>query len=388
MVFADLSDYKKFIVARWAYSVGEPVMSDAEYQKLLEMIQVTRPDDEYVKRTWSDDPCPTQLLQLIGRTDLIHKVVLTDRTVSIKSLGSFAEVQRDLYYITEPGTLSMKHDGWNIQANYFGGKLVNIVTRGRSSDAVDVSKLSNRVPQNIPITDKVKVVLELTCPKRHFPFCASKFGNVSERTAVSTLLSKSEYLHLLEMHAIDVHGITVTPTEKFKLLQSWGFEIPTWYEVVTYDDLLVALQQLNVDAASYGSPTDGVVYDGEIRRALRVLHWEEPIYQSFVVGYKEMYGANRISPSIVIEPVLRKGINQRRVNITNWQRIMLFNLRPGAPVAFRIASDSNAAFDEETTRLLHKTYEGRWEDFQEMVRENERLAREQWSQYVSSPAQA
>lgn len=383
MVYNELTDYHKFIVARWAYSVGEPIISDPEYQLLLEAMQATRPNDEYVLRSWSDDPCPVALLKTIGREDLIHKVILTDRTTSIKSLGSFAAIQSDLYSIDCSGTLSMKHDGWNIQVNYYDTKLVNVHTRGRASDAVDVSILNKRLPKNIPHEGKVKVVLELTCSKKNFLICAQKFGNVSERSAVSTLLAHPECECLLDFHAIDIHGIDVSPAEKFKLLESWGFPVPLWYAVENYSDLLTALEQLSLEAPKYAWPTDGAVYDGDIRRALRVLHWEEPIYQSYVTGYLEQYGANRISPSIYIEPILRKGTNQRRVNITNWQRIMLFNLQPGAPVAFRVASESNAAFDEEATKLLHKTYEGRWEEFQELVKENERLARERWSQYIS-----
>lgn len=383
MGYNELSDYHKFIVSRWAYSVGEPIISDPEYQLLLEAMQATRPDDEYVQRSWSDDPCPTGLLKTIGREDLINKVTLTDKTASIKSLGSFAVIQSELSLVEKPGTLSMKHDGWNVQANYYNGKLVNVHTRGRSSDVVDVSKLSRFVRPTIPFEGRVKIVFELTCPKSSFSFCARTFGNVSERSAVSTLLAHPEHLDKLALHAIDIHGVTVEPENKFKVLKELGFETPMWYRVETYDDVMNALEQLSNEKAQYEFPTDGAVYDGDVRRALRVLAWEEPIYKSYVTGYLEQYGANRISPSICIEPVLRNGTNQRRVNITNWQRIMMFNLQPGAPVAFRVASESNAAFDEQATRLLHETYKGRWEEFQELVKENERLARERWSQYIS-----
>ena len=136
----------------------------------------------------------------------------------------------------------------------------------------------------------------------------------------------------------------------------------------------------------YSEPTDGLVYDGEIRRAIRLWAWEEPIYYSFVTGYLEQYGPYRISPSILIEPILRKGTTQRRISLTNWQRIMVFNLQPGAPVAFRIASSADAVFDEEATRLVQKQWDGKWEEYQKMIRENEEIQRCQRQLYLNGYA--
>lgn len=384
MGFNDLSPYNKYIVSRWAYSVGKPVISDAEYQILRDTMKQMYPTDVYVTRTWSDDPCPVELLQQIGRKDLIETVTLTDRTTSIESLGNLSEIRRDLENISTPGTLSMKHDGWNIQANYYNENLVNVHTRGRSSDVVDVSFLRERFPQKIPVGDKVKVVCELTCPKKNYLFCARTYGNVNERSAVSTLLAHPEHHDLLEFHAVDVHGISIPPDVKFNVLKAWGFETPAWFPVTTYDELLNALNTLSEEEASYGSPTDGAVYDGELRRALRVFAWEEPIFKSYVTGYLEQFAANRISPSVCICPVFRKGVNQKRVNLTNWQRIIMYDLEPGAPIAFKIASDAIAAFDEYSTKLLHDQYLGRWAEYKEMIDENERLVRTEWKQLLSS----
>lgn len=366
-----LSNKEKFILSRWAYSIGEPIISDAEYSQLLAYMQNMYPDDEYVNRSWSSDPCPVALCQKVGREDLIHKVTLSDKTESIPSLNTELEVQTELISVSKPGTLSMKHDGWNIQCNYYNGNRVNVMTRGRSSDAVDVSKLLSRMPEHIPATGKVKIVMELTVSKKDFKFCASMFHNVSERSAVSTLLSKPEYHHLLSFHAFDIHGVDLQGRCKFEVLEEWGFPVPMYFEVTTYDDILIALEQLSEANDSYGFPTDGAVYDGDKRRAIRLLAWEEPIYRSFVTGYLEQYGPYRISPSILIEPILRKGTTQRKLSMTNWQRILDYNLQLGAPVAFRIASSATADFDEESTLLLHEQWKGRWDEYAEMIKENE-----------------
>lgn len=370
--FQSLSDREKFIVARWAYSVGNPIISDAEYTLLLNYMKSSFPNDEYVLRSWSSDPCPTELLKSIGRDDLIHSVILSDKTESIPSLNTDYEVQAELGNVSKPGTLSMKHDGWNIQVNYYNGYIINVVTRGRSCDAIDVSRIQSMFPATIPATGKIKIVCELTVSHANFAFCARMFGTVSERSSVSAVLARPEYYHLLDFHAFDVHGYTLPDDKnKFEVLASWGFKTPMWYNVTDYNSILNALQLLSDANADYASPTDGAVYDGELRRAIRLLAWEEPIYKSYVIGYLEQYGPHRISPSILIEPILRGGTTQRRISMTNWQRIIDYNLQPGAPVAFRIASSATADFDEESTRLLHKEYEGRWDEFATMVKENE-----------------
>lgn len=383
MELAQLNDRDKFIVARWAYSLGSPVMSDAEYTILLHTMEALYPDDEYVNRSWSSDPCPTELLKSIGRNDLIYKVVLMDKTESIPSLNSELELQQTLGSISGRGTLSMKHDGWNVQVNYYNGRVVNISTRGRSSDAMDVSGLCEYVPEEIPCNNVCKVVGELTVSKANFQFCARMFNNVSERAAVSTILSRPEYYHLLTFTAFDVHGYELNGKCKFELLQDWGFNTPMYEEVSDFEDLVCKMNILSNAKDAYQHPTDGLVYDGVMRRAIRLLAWEEPIYTSFVSGYLEKFGPYRISPSVLIHPVLRGGTTQRQVSMTNWQRILDYNLQKGAPIAFRVASSATADFDEESTRLLHKQWEGNWEEFQRNVIANEEMNRCQRQMYVN-----
>lgn len=383
MEFNQLSDRDKFIVARWAYSLGESLISDAEYTLLLNYMQSTHPNDEYVNRSWSSDPCPTDLLKAINRQDLIQKVVLADKTESIPSLNTDLAVSEELKFFMGKGTLSMKHDGFNIQLNYYNGALVNIQTRGRSCDAMDVTQLKSRVPNTIPVNNQIKVVCEATVSKSNFPFCASMFGNVSERAAVSSVLARPEYVHLIDVHAFDVHGYDFGDAYKFDVLQEWGFKTPMWFKVSDYNEILMALKELSDHKDSYESPTDGAVFDGNKRRAIRLLAWEEPIYNSFVTGYLEQYNMYRISPSVLIHPVLRGGTTQRRVNITNWQRIMDYNLQLNSPIAFRVASSAVADFDEDATRLLQKQWAGRYPEYCERIKEDEEIKRCQREMYLN-----
>lgn len=374
----ELLDRDKFILARWTYSLGEPIYSDAEYTRMLQAMLVSNPDDEYVKRSWSSDPCPVELLKRIGREDLIAQVVLGDRTESIPSLNTAIDVQRKLQFFNGVGTLSMKHDGWHMQANYFNGSLVSVQTRGRYKDAINADVLRNMIPDKIPALGTIRVSMEATVGRTNYLFCASHFQSKSPRSAVSTLLANPEYIHLLSVHAFDIFGYDLKERCKFEVLQEWGFPVPKYFKVYNYSDILSCLNELSTFNTSYEYPTDGAVFDGDKRRAIRLLAWEEPIYYSFVTGYLEQYSMYRLNPSVLIYPVMRGGSTQRRVNITNWQRILDKDLCPDSPIAFRIASSSIADYDDEATRLLRIEYKGKWDEYKNKIKTDEEVKRHQW----------
>lgn len=380
--FRSLSSLDQFILSRWLYSVGDPLISNAEYTILFNTVKKEYPDSEYVHRSWSSDPCPVDLLKRLGWTDMIYKVVLTDKTESIPSLGSMLEIRKELSS-AGPGTVSMKHDGWNIQANYYNGSMVNVHTRGRSYDAMDVSALKKYLPSQIPATGSIKVVLELTVSRQNFVKCKNLYGCVSPRSAVHTLLAHPESYDLLDASAFDIHGYTMDKQNKFDVLESWGFNTPYSIKVTNFDEMIGAVHVLSDMEPEYPHPTDGAVYDGTLRRAMRILAWEEPIYLSYVEDYMEQYGPYRISPSILIYPILRKGTTQRQISMTNWQRIIDYNLAPGAPIAFRVASSATADFDEDMTKLLHEQWKDNWTEYQEQVRATEEENRIKWNSYLS-----
>ena len=382
--FMELLDREKFILARWSYSVGKPIYTDAEYTCMLNAMKATNPNDEYVNRSWSSDPCPIDLLKKVGREDLIAEVVIGDKTESIPSLNTNLDVQRELSSFQGNGTLSMKHDGWHIQANYYNGSLVNLQTRGRYKDAVNADALRSKVPATVPVQGKVRVSMEATVSNVDFLFCASQFQNVDARNAVSSVLARPEYIHLLSLHAFDIFGVDLQGRCKFEVLQEWGFETPKYYRVSNYQDILDCLQSLSDEKESYAYPTDGAVFDGGLRRAIRLLAWEEPVYYSYVTGYGEKYSMYRINPSIRIYPVMRGGVTQRQVNITNWQRILDYDLEPGSPIAFRVASSAIADFDEDATKLLRTEYAGRQEEYQQRIQQDEEIKKQQWLRMLHS----
>ena len=370
-----MSELEKFILSRWAYSVGQPFISDAEYNMLLSYMKEKYPDNEYVNRSWSSDPCPRELLIKYNMEHLIHSVMLTDRTESIESLNTWTEVEREFLSLNEEATISYKLDGWNIQFSYYNGHLVSVHSRGRSSDYVDYSNLKFNVPKEIPIKGKVTVVTEAVVSNAAFEFCKEEFGNVSQRGAVSTLLARPEYTALIEIIATNLICDEEVDHIFFKL-RSMGFKVPEFYNITNYEELLEHLKLLSDREPEYYVITDGVVVKSKHKtRAIRLLAWEQPVYQSYVKGYREEFGDYRISVQCDIFPIKLQNSTQRKVPLTNLKRIVDMNLQIGSPIAFKFVSGAIADVDEDMTRLLHKQWEGRWEDYQMKIKQEEEIKR-------------
>lgn len=368
-----MTDFSKYVIARWAYSVGKPIISDAEYTVLDRAMKAKFPDNPYCLRSWSSDPCPVYLLKEYGYEDLIQEVVLSDKTESIPSLNSHYEVRSMYGSMSKPHSVSFKIDGWNIQASYYNGTLIHVQTRGRSCDALDASALRPLLPSTIPEQGRVLVVMECSVPDKEFGWFKQHFGITSQRGAVSTALANPE--SCLDHIALHAHGVRCTSpvTDKFALLKSWGFEVPMYAWVSSFGELMDQVKAFSEYKTAYGIPTDGLVVEGDCTRALRIEGWEEPIYQSYVLGYEETYGPHSIAIQCQIYPIKLPNSVQRQLPATNLGRIVSLNLRPGAPVAFRIASSAIADLDEDSTRLLQKQWAGREEEYREMIKMNETM---------------
>ena len=374
------SKEERFILARYLYGLGleeEYGLTDTWYNALKKVIEEEGLLPEYINRTWSDDPCPIQLLKKYRMNDLITELVLTDKTQSIPSLTSEYEIYQALGGSNfKPGRMSRKFDGWNMQSSYIEtGEHAIDMSRGRSGSPIVVNDFHKLVPSKLPIDYKETVVMEAILTKRDFEILKSrhpKLDLTSPRASVRTALAHPEDIELLTCIA---HGIKSTdnPDETIRCLTEWGFKQPTYLPVNSYEDIAKNMEILAQEDIQSDEPTDGVVYwsaDGGLRYAFRVGHWEEGIYASFVEGILESPGCQVISPSIQIHPIQIGDIKQRQVNITNWARICSNRLYlPNAPIAFRYKSGANADFEEGVTARLHSYYHNKFSLYKAQVLE-------------------
>lgn len=376
-----MTDFDKYVIARWAYSIGEEFIPDYEWQMLHEKFLKDDKHKEFASTSWSHDTCPTELLREYNLTDLIRHITINqDKSESIPSINTMLEASTICNNYNEPVILSVKADGWNIQVDYYEGALIQARTRGRSSDAIQAYNIEPYLPQRIPLKGKVRVFGEGVCPNELFSLMKKQQGVVSQRNCVSTALANPIYTPMLELRTFDLEVSDKefdTQLDKLNALKECGF-LTVDYDV-SYSDHLMNVKRLSELKSQLNYITDGCVIrplkmPSQKKYALRIYDWAEPYYVSYIQGYTSKYAPLYISLQLKIFPIKTdRGSTQRIIDIDNLDRILSNNLMKGSPIAFTMKSHAIADIDINMTRLLQEKYKDRYEIFHNKIEKEEAM---------------
>lgn len=365
-----MTDLERFIIARWAYAVGEDFIGDIEYNELEKKMKVEFPDNEYCKRSWSDDPCPIDLLDKYGLTRMKKVIKLSYNSESIPAITTMAELESYFGSLNKKSRLSFKIDGWNTETNYYNGSYISGNTRGRTGNQQEANVLRDVVPAKVPFKGRVMVTGEGNIPNDKWELFQLRYSNTAQRNSVSTVIAtgESEYLTVLAFN-IDVEGGLPEGTDKYKLLNELGFKTPSFVWVHDWKSLLKGIEIMSARSKFYNYLTDGLVIENEdIQMAIRLGAWSEEVFKSYVVGYEERQGMYGKSMVVRVEPVMVRGNKREYVNITNVANIIDNDLRIGYPIAFTVRSSAISVIDVGNTRRLQKEWAGRYEDYKEIIK--------------------
>jgi hypothetical protein len=364
-----MSNVDRYIIARWCYAIGEDFIDDIEYRNVEDLVRREDPNNEYLKRSWSDDPCPIELLQKYGRTDLYRDIKFEHKSESIRSINTMTEFEDTFKYLSSPSRLSFKADGWNIQVNYYNGKPISAETRGRGGNSLNADLVRMIVPQQIPLMGRVKVTGETVIPNSKWPLFLIEFSlNTSQRSSVVTCLSNNrpEYLQFVAFNIQSED--TEILGDIYDVLTSYGFTTPYRRTVNNYAQLCSAMKLMERVDKNYDIPNDGLVIENSsYQLAIRVGHWQEEVMQSYVTEYLENHGAYGNAMKVGIKPVVYNGGTRRQVSVTNLQYILDSNLQIGAPIAFDIRSEATAVLNQTKTDELQQKWAGKYSEYREMI---------------------
>jgi hypothetical protein len=373
-----MNDFDKYILARWAYSIGQEFISDYEWSLLHQRFLKDPQTHDFAATSWSLDTCPYELLKKYNLTHWMHNVVInTNKSESIPSITTLTEASKIASSMSNV-FCSVKADGFNVQADYLDGRLICILTRGRSSDAIDASALKPVFPQTIPIKGKVRVYGEAVVPNDLFSKIQRLYSNVSQRSSVATALSKPELAKDMKVMTFYMDSDTVkfkTMSEMMDTLYRCKFDTVTF--LTTAFDVMNTVKKLSDIKNTLGYLTDGCVVrpnelPSESKYAFRIYNWAEPYYKSFVTGYRYSNAPLYFGIQLQIYPVKTAiGSTQSVLDIDNIERILSNNLYKDSPVAFVMRSHAIADIDLDMTRQLQLIYRDNSQEYLDLIRQEE-----------------
>lgn len=363
MIVEDLTE--RYILSRWMYLMGEPLLSDPEYDRTEREFKSAFPESQYSNRPWAFDECPTELLKKYGREDLICNPTMGYAAESIYSINNEIEFNQVFSGLKLKSRLSFKIDGWNTRVSYYNGRIVKVESRGRSGNNLSMNNIYKLFPQSVPYKGRVAVTGELSIPNAKWPEFKQLTGNADQRASVRTALAKSS-IDYLAFCAFDIFvedgGVT---GDNYSILSELGFTTPKFVWVENFNDLKKKMWYMSYINPVYPYLTDGLVIENsEQQLAIRLGAWEEKCYKSYVTGYEENQGMFGTFLKVCCHPITVGGKTFSKISINNIASIIENDLRIGYPIAFNKRSEANVVIDTTKTNELQRSWAGKLKEYQ------------------------
>lgn len=361
--------YERFIVSRWAYLMGSPIISDIEYDSLEKEFKATYPDDVYSNQSWSFDECPIALLQKYGLSDMICNPVMGYMAESIDSINEEGAYRQQFINLNEKTRLSFKIDGWNTRVSYFNGFIHKVETRGRSGNNLSMNNIGSMFPKTIPIKGRVAITGEMSIPNSKWEEFKDITGNNDQRASVRTALAKgmSDYLEFLGFNIFIEDGMD-KEKDPYELITELGFKTPKFIWVNNFNELEKGLKYMSYISKAYGYLTDGLVIENsKYQLAIRLGEWQEHTMCSYVTGYEETQGMYGVFMNVLCKPIKIEGKRFGKISINNIANIVENHLAIGMPIAFNLRSSANVVIDVTNTRKLQDAWRNNLQGYKDAI---------------------
>ena len=389
-----------FILSRYFYRIGEPIISDQVYEKIVAAVKHFRPENlvAYLDRTYDDDPVPVELLKEIGVEPIkfysaeekatLYHYLDEEKSLSINSVTTYREAYEYFYrYCMEKQDImvSLKMDGDNAKTLYLDGQLALSLSRGRSGMGFDfTNQISSTLPKSIGAEHKeLKVYAECFVDLDYLPVLRQKY-NRDYKTAKSAAISmlrvkhaKEDYDHLkVIVHGVE--GLADTVDETFRRAAELGFSVVEhtlirWQDVpLDFKEFEIWLKKNVFDyfyETTKGTPSDGIVLEvndlkyagtqknqySDRQLALKMEQWSFKCYRGIVKNIlweqKRVYASCRLQ----IEPMKTDdGCSAEFINSFNFSILVRNHINIGSEIYYVRNSDAVniLVYGEQLERLL------------------------------------
>ena len=328
-----------------AMNKGEPLVEDAVWDRLMEILRKVNPESELCKYIWEDS---------VEEFDDTDSIVRNNPMYSIQTVKSFdcdelqAFVKRLPDDMTFDAHISVKLNGHGIRVKYCEGKLLQARSRARSSAGRDITNQLAAVLyecgcdeiSDLENFDLCEVRGELCLPfenldaaRQYNPDIKSAFSGVASMSRDSASEDEWKLLRFVAYEFLAPGMTFQSKDEEYEFLDSLGFETPlSWViEDMSKDTLIEDLKGIVEDCTNEVAPadgsegysyyTDGLVFsindvnmfrslgdDGSHYKfgnmALKVGHWKQDCYHGYVQTILWTKGKTKLSPVAIVSTEL------------------------------------------------------------------------------------
>ena len=371
---------------------GEPLVEDAIYDKLVQLLTQVRSDSPVLQELWSEDD------EVVGS---YNKLLEENPMVSILTVKSWYDDAITQFIQRMPETAnylaSYKINGHGIRVVYNDGVLVEATTRGRSTNGRDITEhvkiilgdYNEALSEYGLVEIRGELALKLSNLDKAREFTP---GLKSAFSAVSSLLKPSATKEEVELLDFLTYGVYIedydfsSKEEVFSQLSEWGFETTEYIslEDISKDDLLENMKEvvsaLESNYEEFGYFCDGVVFevsDGDVRSylegegkyhdynlALKVDSWSQDIYTGYIKEVTWKRGKFKLNPVAVVvedlnsnEGVLTvQGNRVKNIPLYNPKNILILKAYIGSPLSFKYGGEAGVVPCFPDGKLLSEDY--------------------------------
>lgn len=354
----------KALRANNAYAIGEPIMSDFEYDSLYADIESLEAEIDIV-----NENSPTQRVGSIYASN--HQKI--DHVIPMLSLSKAKDEAALMHWFakyatTNEVTIEPKYDGIAVSLCYQEGELATAITRGDGHTGEDITENVKTI-KNLPIKlkDSSNIIVhgEVVFLKQHFMRYSNKFKNARNAVAGAMRIHNSrEMAHLpLAFIAYGVFGAFETDSmldsraARMITLAKFGFSVsipefqPTDASFISW--IRDRMHGLTLKRNSLPWDIDGIVvrinsmkrseyFGSSSGRPLYAIAYKFPpkMETTRLIGIEINVGkTGKLNPKGLLEPVEIGGTTIQKVSLHNEFKIREMDLRVGDRVIVKRAGD-------------------------------------------------
>ncbi|WP_372522970.1 NAD-dependent DNA ligase LigA [Sulfuricaulis sp.] len=359
------------------YVLDDPVVSDAQYDKLLRELQQI--ESEHPGLITPDSPTRrVGAAPLSEFGEVRHKIPMTSMDNAFddaearewdQRVRKSIEIEGKVAYTAEP-----KFDGTSVSLRYENGVLMQVGTRGDGSTGEDVTanvRTIKTVPLHLQGKGWPKVVEvrgEVVIPKKEFERLNAEQLKQGAKIFANPRNAAAGSLRQLDTRVTAARPLSFFPwglgevsepvarrySEVSKHLRDWGFRVTEFFRVVNgVDECLKYYQEILAKRDKLPFEIDGVVYKVDDLRArdqlgytARAPRWavahKLPAQEETTVVEEIMASVGRtgvITPVAVLKPVQVSGVTVTHATLHNQDEVDRKDVRVGDTVIVRRAGD-------------------------------------------------